>query len=137
MLSPGPGEQGGNELTAAADTELDERRGQVFLDGVGRDVQLPDDPLRGVSPDDEGDHTGLRAGQTVGAEQQRADLHGGHRFDHDGDLRGGCTAQAGGVQGKLFSRTSCPRSKRPQPPSRSCSSLMAWRALWSWHGETL
>jgi hypothetical protein len=67
MLSLGPGEQGGNQLTAAADTELAECRSQVFLDGVGRDVQLPDDLPRGVSPDDESDHTGLRAGETEGA----------------------------------------------------------------------
>ena len=38
-----PGEHGGNELAAAADTELAECRGQVLLNGVGRDEQLFDD----------------------------------------------------------------------------------------------
>jgi hypothetical protein len=44
------GEHGGNELAAAADTELVERRGQVFLNGVSRYMQFPDDLAGGVSP---------------------------------------------------------------------------------------
>src|SRR5579859_2476336 len=98
-----PGERGGDELAAAADTELVERRGQVFLNGVGRDVQFPDDLAGGVSPDDEGDDAGLRGGQTVGVQQQEADLRRGSGLDHDADLRRARTAQAGGVQGQPYS----------------------------------
>ena len=35
LLSMMPGEHSGNELAAAADTELVECRSQVFLNGVG------------------------------------------------------------------------------------------------------
>ena len=48
-----PSEHGGNEFTAAADTELVECRGQVFLHGVGRYVQFADDLAGGVSPEDQ------------------------------------------------------------------------------------
>jgi hypothetical protein len=98
-----PGEHSGNELAAAADTELVECRSQVFLNGVGRYMQFPDDLAGGVSPDDQGDDTGLRGGQTMGVQQQGADLRRGSGFDHDADLRRGRTAQAGGVQGQPHS----------------------------------
>src|SRR5579859_6991496 len=97
------GEHGGNEFASAADTELVECRGEVFLNGVGRYVQFPDDLAGGVSPDDQGDDTGLRGGQTIGVQQQGADLRRGSGFDHDADLRRGRTAQAGGVQGQPHS----------------------------------
>src|SRR5215475_8112845 len=58
-----PSEHSGNELAAAADTELAECHGQVLLNGVGRYMQFPDDLAGGVSPDDQGDNTGLRGGQ--------------------------------------------------------------------------
>ena len=88
-----PGEHSGNELAAAADTELVECRSQVFLNGVGRYMQFPDDLAGGVSPDDQGDDTGLRGGQTMGVQQQGADLRRGSGFDHDADLRRGRTAR--------------------------------------------
>jgi len=93
-----PGEHSGNEFAAAADTELVECRSEVFLNGVGRYVQFPDDLAGGVSLDDQGDDTGLRGGQTIGVQQQGADLRRGSGFDHDADLRRGRAAQAGGVQ---------------------------------------
>jgi hypothetical protein len=99
-LSGAPGEHGGHELAAAAHAELVERRGQVFLDGVGRDVQFLDDLAGGVPPDDQRDHTGLRAGEPVRAEQQRAELGRGGWLDDDADLRRGPAAQPGRVQGE-------------------------------------
>jgi hypothetical protein len=50
-------EHGGDEFAAAADTELAECCGQVFLNGIGRYVQFPDDLAGGVSPEDQGDDT--------------------------------------------------------------------------------
>jgi hypothetical protein len=82
-----PGEHSGNELAAAADTELVECRSQVFLNGVGRYMQFPDDLAGGVSPDDQGDDTGLRGGQTMGVQGQ-------HSCDHAGQPASGL---AGGV----------------------------------------
>jgi pimeloyl-ACP methyl ester carboxylesterase len=99
-LSGAPGEHGGHELAAAAHTELVERRGQVLLDGVGRDVQFPDDLAGGVPPDDQRDYPGLRAGEPVRAEQQRAELGRGGGLDDDADLRRGPAAQPGRVQGE-------------------------------------
>jgi len=93
-----PSEHSGNELAAAADTELAECHGQVLLNGVGRYMQFPDDLACGVSPDDQGDNTGLRGGQAVGVQQQGGDLRRGSGFDHDADLRCGRAAQAGGMQ---------------------------------------
>ena len=93
-----PGEHSGNEFAAAADTELVECRSQVFLNGVGRYVQFPDDLAGGVSPDDQGDDTGLRGGEAMGVEQEGADLRRGGRFDHDAYLWCGRAAEAGGVQ---------------------------------------
>ena len=93
-----PGEQSGNELAAAADTELVEGYGEVFLNGIGRYMQFPDDLAGGLSPEDQGDDTGLRGGQAVGVEQQGADLRRGCGRDHDADLRCGWAAQAGGMQ---------------------------------------
>jgi hypothetical protein len=44
-----------------------------------------------------------RGGQTVGVQQQEADLRRGSGLDHDADLRRGRTAQAGGVQRQPYS----------------------------------
>jgi len=99
-LSRAPGEHGGHELTAAAHAELVERRGQVLLDGVGRDVQFLDDLAGGMPPDDQRDHPGLRAGEPVRAEQQRAELGCGGGLDDDADLRRGPATQPGRVQGE-------------------------------------
>ena len=98
------GEHGGHELAAAAYAELVEGRGQVLLDGVGGNVQFLDDLAGGMASDHQGDHPGLRVGETVRAEQQRADLRRGGGFDDDTDLRRGRTAQAGRVQGEPLSR---------------------------------
>ena len=100
QLSRAPGEHGGHELAAAAHTELVERRGQVLLDGVGRDVQFLDDLAGGMPPDDQRDHPGLRAGEPVRAEQQRAELGRGGGLDDDADLRRGPATQPGRVQGE-------------------------------------
>ena len=81
--SGAPGEHGGDELAPAAHAELVERRGQVLLDGVGRDVQLLDDLPGGVPPDDQRDDPGLRAGEPVRAEQQRAKLRCGSGLTDD------------------------------------------------------
>ena len=91
-------EHGGDEFAAAADTELVECCGQVFLNGIGRYVQFPDNLAGGVSPEDQGDYTGLRGGEAMGVEQQGADLRRGGRSDHDADLWCGRAAEAGGVQ---------------------------------------
>ena len=99
-LSGAPGEDGGHELASAAHAELIERRGQVLLDGVGRDVQDLDDLAGGVPPDDQRDHPRLRAGEPVRAEQQRAELGRGGGLDDDADLRRGPAAQPGRVQGE-------------------------------------
>ena len=99
-LSGAPGEHGGHKLAAAAHAELVERRGKVLLDRVGGDVQLPHDLPGGVPPDDQRDHPGLRTGEPVRAEQQRADLRRGGGLDDDADLRRGLAAQPGCVQGE-------------------------------------
>jgi branched-chain amino acid transport system ATP-binding protein len=99
-LSGAPGEHGRHELTAAAHAELVERRGQVLLDGVGRDVQFLDDLAGGVPPDDQRDHPGLRAGEPVRAEQQGGELGRGGGLDDDADLRRGPATQPGRVQGE-------------------------------------
>jgi epoxide hydrolase len=87
------------ELAAAAHAELVEGRGQVLLDGVSRDVQLPDDLVGRVPADDQRHDPGLRAGQAVRAEQQRAELRRRGGPDDDADLRRGCAAQPGRMQG--------------------------------------
>jgi hypothetical protein len=69
----------------------------VLLDGIGRDVQFLDDLPGGMAPDDQRDHPGLRSGEPVRAEQQRAELRRGGGLDDDTDLRRRPATQPGRV----------------------------------------
>src|SRR6201987_4392016 len=81
LLARAPGEHGGHEVAPAAHAELVESRGQVLLDGVGRDVQFVDDLPGGMPPDDQRDHPGLGSGESIRAEQQRTELRRGGGLD--------------------------------------------------------
>lgn len=66
--------EGRDEFPAAADAELFEDGAQMFLHGVGRDVQFFHDVSSGSSLQDEYSDTTLRRGESVRGEGERTEL---------------------------------------------------------------
>jgi hypothetical protein len=85
-------------------------------------VQFLDDLPGGMPPDDQRDYPGLRAGEPVRAEQQRAELRRGGGLDDDADLRRRPAAQPGRVQGEPLPGAAA-QPDRVRQPRRSHSPL--------------
>ena len=92
--------EGGDEFSATTDAELVEDRAQMFLHGVGRDVQFFDDVSGRSSLQDECSDTALCRGQPVRGEGERTELRRVGGVEDHRDVVSGRTGERRCVDGE-------------------------------------